>query len=217
MEDDFALTLHGYGSMRKQGNGLSPRLGRNGPSPRKGGQSPSKGGASAAVRFWNDVLESQVDNSFDDSTEIPRGNSRENSHENSPKDLSSEVRNESSSPAARPSLQPLLELLDDVHFSDSEEMMEDEYLVVQPYELDSAEEMEIAPGKDDIQLEVEGEYTYGDLSDGSVSCVSSQTSQSNCSPRSSFLSHMSDRARMRSRSIGCCASCSGSNRALKCF
>ena len=171
MEDDFALTLHGYASMRKQGNGQSPRLGRNGLSPRKGrnGLSPRKGnaqspskGSSSAVQFWNDVLESQADDSLE--------NPLEKSPASSPgkNEVSSETRDVASSPAARPSLQPLLEMLDDVHFSDSEEMMEDEYLVVQPYELDSNEEVEIAPGKDDIQLEVEGDYVYGEISDGSV-------------------------------------------------
>ena len=153
VEDDFALTLHGYASLRKPGSGVSPRVGRNGPSPRKGrsGASSSKGGASAAVRFWNDVLENQLDEA---SGASPQAQAEETA----------------ASPT-RPSLLPLLEMLDDVHFSDSEEMLEDEYLVVQPYELDAAEEVEIAPGKEDIQLEVEGEYTYGELSDGSVWCV----------------------------------------------
>ena len=155
--------------MRKQGNGQSPRLGRNGLSPRKGrnGPSPRKGnaqspskGSSSAVQFWNDVLESQADDSLE--------NPLEKSPASSPgkNEVSSETRDVASSPAARPSLQPLLEMLDDVHFSDSEEMMEDEYLVVQPYELDSNEEVEIAPGKDDIQLEVEGDYVYGEISHG---------------------------------------------------
>lgn len=147
VEDDFALTLHGYAALRRQGNGLSPRLGRNGPSPRKG-KSPSAS-ASAAVRFWNDVLESQKEEASEGESSMKKNVAEE-------------------SPAGRPSLQPLLELLDDVHFSESEEMLEDEYLVVQPYELDSAEEMEIAPGKDDVQMEVEDEFTYGDVSDEGV-------------------------------------------------
>lgn len=96
---------------------------------------------------------------------VPTARVQETNPVESPKPVQSPTQ-----PAAsvKPSIASLLDVLDDVQFSDNEEDVEDEYLVVQPYESEISMEMPIAPSKDDIEFEVDGDYTYGVASDGEL-------------------------------------------------